>query len=579
MRRLRYPRALRNALTASAALAFACSLPLFAAKPDAPSQTQTKDDTTAPAPATTPAEKAKPAAAKGKPKNAKAAGKRQEARQTVSDLLQVPPAISAKSKVKPEVNATAAKIDELVATKLAAEKIAPNAEITDETFVRRIYLDVMGRVPSQTETLAFLASKEPNKRAKLIDKLLSSDGYVQNFFNFWADVLRVKNGILPGGQGRDAGAAYIKYVKDSLRANKPYDRMVREMLTADGSTYENGAIGYYLRDYQMPLDNMAVTTQIFLGTQMVCAQCHNHPFDKWSQMDYFQMAAHSNGMTGVNNLSNQADVERFMTAQGITGQDRRPMNKAITEIIFRLRFNHVYALDRQLKLPTDYQYKDAKPGTRIEPMIPASFSKDGKIVKDGEEPILAYSQWMTAKENPRFTLVVANRLWKKVFGMGVIDPVDELTDSTVPSNPQLMELLDQTMKDLDYDMKSYLRILFNTKTYQRAAHTQDVELGSAYHFPGPLLRRMTAEQIWDSLVTLMKDNPDEASQETYLETMRGLTRIEWMDRTVGALTPAELVDGAKQVAEYQKVLTADVQARTAALKDSKDEAVIREAKS
>ncbi|QIF05443.1 DUF1549 domain-containing protein [Roseimicrobium sp. ORNL1] len=579
MRKIRYPKALRNALTASAVLAFACSL--NAAKPDASAPTA-KDDvkpaTPAPATATAGARAKSPEAKpKKKEKGAKAA-QRREAGQTLTDHLKTPPSISAKSTVKPEVNATAAKIDALVSAKLAAEKIQPNAEITDETFVRRIYLDIAGRVPTKAETETFLQSKETDKRAKLIDRLLASDGYVQNFFNFWADVLRVKTGILPGGQGRDTGNAYIKYVKDSLRVNKPYDRMVRELLTADGSSYENGAIGYYMRDYNMPLDNMAVTTQIFLGTQMVCAQCHNHPFDKWSQMDYYQMAAHSNGMTGVNNLANQADVERFMTTQGIKGEERRPMNKAITEIIFRLRFNHVYALDRTLRLPGDYQYKDAQPKAAIEPMIPASFSKDGKIAKEGEAPILAYSQWMTAKENPRFTLVVANRLWKKVFGMGVIDPVDELTDSTVPSNPQLMEFLEQTMKDVDYDMKSYLRILFNTKTYQRAAFGQDVELGAAYHFPGPLLRRMTAEQIWDSLVTLMKDNPDEASHDTYLETMRGLTRIEWMDRTVTALTPAELIEGAKKVSEYTKELTADVQAKTAALKESKDEEAIRAAK-
>ncbi|RBP35325.1 cytochrome c5 [Roseimicrobium gellanilyticum] len=572
MRKIRYPKVLRNALTASAVLAFACSL--NAAKPDAAAKEDAKPATPATAEAAAKPAEAKP---KKKEKGAKAA-QRREGGQTLTDHLKTPPSISAKSTVKPEVQATAAKIDELVAAKLADEKIQPNAEITDETFVRRIYLDIAGRVPTKAETEAFLQSKETDKRAKLIDKLLAGDGYVQNFFNFWADVLRVKTGILPGGQGRDTGNSYIKYLKDSLRANKPYDRLVRELLTADGSSYENGAIGYYMRDYNMPLDNMAVTTQIFLGTQMVCAQCHNHPFDKWSQMDYYQMAAHSNGMTGVNNLANQADVERFMTSQGIKGDDRRPMNKAITEIIFRLRFNHVYALDRTLRLPTDYQYKDAQPKAAIEPMIPASFSKDGKIAKEGEAPILAYSQWMTAKENPRFTLVVANRLWKKVFGMGVIDPVDELTDSTVPSNPQLMEFLEKTMKDVDYDMKSYLRILFNTKTYQRAAFGQDVELGATYHFPGPLLRRMSAEQIWDSLVTLMKENPDEASPDTYLETMRGLTRIEWMDRTVTALTPAELIEGAKKVSEYSKELTADVQAKTAALKESKDEEAIRAAK-
>jgi len=197
--------------------------------------------------------------------------------------LETPPSLSPKSTEKPELAATAAKIDELVSKKLAAEKIKPNALTTDEVFVRRIYLDTVGRVPTKAETLAFLDSKEADKRAKLIDQLLSGDGYVQNFFNFWADVLRIKNGLLPGGQGREAGAAYIQWLKDSLRENKPYDVMVREMLTADGGTYEDGAVGFYLRDYQMPLDNMAVTTQIFLGTQMVCAQCHNHPFDKWSQ--------------------------------------------------------------------------------------------------------------------------------------------------------------------------------------------------------------------------------------------------------------------------------------------------------
>ena len=224
------------------------------------------------------------------------------------------------------------------------------------------------------------------------------------------DGFRIKNGILPGGQGRDAGAAYIQWLKNSLRVNKPYDRMVRELLTADGATYEDGAVGYYLRDNNMQLDNMAITTQIFLGTQMVCAQCHNHPFDKWTQMDYYQMAAHTNGMTGNNNLANQADVLRFLSQSGLSSDERRDVSRAFTEILFRLRFNHITALDRALKLPHDYQYTDAKPNTRIEPMIPASFSKEGRITQEGQSPVEAYSQWMTSKDNPRFTLVVANRL-------------------------------------------------------------------------------------------------------------------------------------------------------------------------
>ncbi len=496
--------------------------------------------------------------------------------------LQTPPAWGPKTEpTSASAQDLAAKIDELVETKLKAEKIQPNATTSDEVFLRRIYVDITGRIPTKAEALAFLESKEEGKRAKLIDKLLASDGYVQNYFNFWADVLRVKNGIAPGGQGREGGAAYIQWLKDSLRKNTPYDVMVRQLLTADGATYENGATGFYLRDMGMPLDNMAVTTQVFLGTQMVCAQCHNHPFDKWSQMDYFQMAAHSNGMAATNNLANAADVNRFMAKANIAPGERKEIQKAFSEILFRLRFNHVFAFDRTLKLPTDYQYKDAKPNAAVKPMIPASFSKEGNIVKDGEAPILAYSQWMTSKENPRFTLVVANRLWKKVMGMGVIDPVDDLTDSTVPSNPALMEFLEKSMKDVNYNMKAYLRALFNSKTYQREAHTADVEPGSMYHFPGPLLRRMTAEQVWDSIVAMIKDNPDEPSHATYLDTMQMLTKVEWLDRTILVQTPEDLVEGARKIAAYQKELTAEVQAKSAALKTAKgndDEAAIRAAK-
>ncbi|HEY2573018.1 MAG TPA: DUF1553 domain-containing protein, partial [Verrucomicrobiaceae bacterium] len=285
-----------------------------------------------------------------------------------------------------------------------------------------------------------------------------------------------------------------------------------------------------------------------------CAQCHNHPFDKWTQMDYYQIAAHTFGMTGTNNLSNQSEVLKAMAKMGMSGEEKRDLQKAFTEILFQLRYNHTVAYDRVIRLPADYKYPDGAPNKPVEPVIPASFTKDGKITKDGEHPVVAYARWSTSKDNPRFSLVIANRLWKKVMGMGVIEPVDELTDSTVPSNPALMEFLEQTMKDVNYDLKAFVRVLLNTKTYQRDAFTKDVELGAQYYFPGPLLRRMTAEQIWDSLVGLYKDNPDEASHETYLETQHLLTKVEWMDRTLNNQTTEELIDGAKQIAAYQKEL-------------------------
>ncbi|HEY1085064.1 MAG TPA: DUF1549 domain-containing protein, partial [Prosthecobacter sp.] len=510
----------------------------------------------------------------------------------------------AKEMTQAEIQAKASEIDRLVAARLEKEKIQPNAPVTDDVFVRRIYLDIAGRIPTLKETTDFLADTAADKRAKLIDALLDSDGYVQNFANYWGDILRVKS-QLTMGNSQPAGAAYGNWVREALRANKPYDEMVHEMVTAKGKTYENGAVGFYIRDYNMPLDNMAVTTQVFLGTSMVCAQCHNHPFDKWTQMDYYQMAAHSYGMTGSNGLSNPLLANAFYGRNGAVkgkkkkekgGGDammmgdaamgalvRKDAARAMNEILRPLRYNTVLdqSSSKPLRLPHDYQYSDAKPKQVIEPLIPASFSKDGNIVQDGQQPIMAYGSWMTSKDNPRFTLVIANRLWKKAMGMGLIEPVDEITDSTVPSNPQLMTFLEETMKSMDYDMKAYLRMIFNSATYQRAAYAKDVELGEVYHFPGPLLRRMSAEQIWDSMVALYKPAPDTPSLSAAVERETSIRRVEWLDRSLNALTPQELAAGAAQVVAVQKQLSADVrkaQEDIAEATKNKDEAAIRAAK-
>ncbi len=488
-----------------------------------------------------------------------------------------------------------AEIDNRVNANLTKNKVEPLKPASDEVFVRRIHLDIIGRIPTLKETTEFLKDPSADKRTRLINALMASDGYVQNFANYWSDILRVKS-TLTTGNSQPAGAAYTKWLRDALEKNKAYDVMVRELLTANGKTYENGAVGFYIRDYNMPLDNMAVTTQVFLGTSMVCAQCHNHPFDKWTQMDYYQMAAHSNGMTSTNGLSNPLLAKAFygsgkknkkggdaMAAKLPAGLERKDVGKAMNEILRPLRYNTVLdnSATRPLNLPHDYQYSDAKPKQMIEPVIPASFSKDGKIVKEGANPIQAYAKWMSSKENPRFTLVIANRLWKKVMGLGLIEPVDEITDSTVPSNPQLMTYLENLMKELNYDMKAFLTILYNTASYQRAAYAKDVELGEVYHFPGPLLRRMSAEQIWDSMVTLHKPSPDTPSLESQINRDITIRQVEWLDRALNALTPEELAAGAAKVAQIQRQLSADVRKAQTDLMEAtknKDDDAIRAAK-
>ncbi len=514
--------------------------------------------------------------------------------------LALPASISAASI---DLKATAAKIDALVDAQLAKEKITPNKQGNDEIFVRRVYLDVVGRIPTLKETTEFLADTASDKRARLIDALIASEGYVQNFYNYWADILRLKTQMVGGGQSLPAFYAYSRWLKDSLRENKPYDQFVREVVTADGKTYENGAVGFYIRDYNMPLDNMAVTTQVFLGTSMVCAQCHDHPFDKWTQMDYYQMAAHTYGMTGSNGLTNPllaeaiygggtkaskkekkgygAPISKFDMPEGV---ERRDVSRAMTEILRPLRYNTVLdSSDRKpLRLPGDYQYSDAKPKQLITPFIPASFSKDGNITKEGANPVDSYAKWMASKDNPRFTTVIANRLWRKLMGHGIIEPVDEITDSTVPSNPALMTFLEETMKAVDYDMKAYLSAILNSAAYQREAYTKDVQLGEVYHFPGPLLRRMSSEQIWDSMVALYKPGADQPSIETKVAAEVSIRRIEWLDRALNSLEPKELQAYTVKVALKQKELAAEVRAaqeKMEAASKSKDENAIREAKS
>ena len=514
--------------------------------------------------------------------------------------LALPVSISAASI---DLKATAARIDELVDAQLTKEKITPNKQASDEVFVRRVYLDVVGRIPTLKETTEFLASTESDKRAKLIDELIASEGYVQNFYNYWADILRLKTQMVGGGQSLPAFYAYSRWLKDSLRENKPYDQFVREVVTADGKTYENGAVGFYIRDYNMPLDNMAVTTQVFLGTSMVCAQCHDHPFDKWTQMDYYQMAAHTYGMTGSNGLTNPllanaiygsgtksskkekkgygAPISKFDMPEGV---DRKDVSRAMTEILRPLRYNTVLdsSARRPLRLPSDYQYTDAKPKQVITPFIPASFSKDGNITKEGTNPVDAYAEWMASKDNPRFTTVIANRLWRKLMGHGLIEPVDEITDSTVPSNPALMTFLEETMKSVNYDMKAYLSAILNSAAYQREAYTKDVELGEVYQFPGPLLRRMSSEQIWDSMVALYKPGADQPSIDTKVAAEVSIRRIEWLDRALNSLEPKELQACTVKVAMKQRELAAEVrtaQEKMEAASKSKDENAIREAKS
>jgi tetratricopeptide (TPR) repeat protein len=399
--------------------------------------------------------------------------------------------------------AAAKKIDALVAANYPQHKVTPMPPTSDAEFVRRIYLDIAGRIPTYREVTTFLHSREPDKRTKLIDNLLGSDDYALHFFNYWADVFRYRDTL-----GRDVrGEPWRQWIKQSLAENKPWDDMVREMLTAEGLAWENPATGYLQRDPGMPLDVVNNTVRIFLGTRIGCAQCHNHPFDSWTQRQFFEAAAFMFGtgtrVGGGDTRFFPADPVKRLRAEFVAleqeEEDRRrgsyPFDRHVIVNMMVVHDN----LTKKLTLPANYAYDDAKPGTVVEPK--ALFSPELRP-EPGETPRQSFTRWLTAPDNPRFALTIANRLWKQAFGAGQIEPEDDMSDATVAENPALMAMLEKLIRDLDFDMKEFLRIVYNTEVYQRQAYNGEVAPGVPYHFPGPLLRRMTAEQAWDSILTL-----------------------------------------------------------------------------
>jgi hypothetical protein len=393
--------------------------------------------------------------------------------------------------------ASSRQIDKLVEAGYAKHKVKPNSPVSDEVFLRRIYLDLVGRIPSFEEASRFLESTDPDKRSKLIDRLLDSEGYVSHQYNYWADLLRIqtRNRYAPS-------QPYIDYVKDFLRQDKPYDQFVRELLTAEGYTWDNGAAGYYLRDPGMPLDNLSNTVQVFLGTQLVCAQCHDHPFDSWTQKQYYELAAFTYGID-TRDRSNPKYVElrKMRRNADMDREVYRSANRILRPLAYR-----VNETNRQLRLPPDYAYPDAKPKSVV---TPATIFGEKVTVKPGESRKEAFARWLTSPKNPRFTTAIANRLWKRAMGVGVIEPVDDFRRGADPSNPELMAYLTQLMIDLKYDLKQYYRILYNTKTYQREVTAGDRDEEQPYYFPGPVLRRMSAEQLWDSLLAMTIPDVDE----------------------------------------------------------------------
>lgn len=455
-------------------------------------------------------------------------------------------------------------IDAILQKAYAKHEVTPLPAADDATLVRRAYLAIAGRIPSYEETLAYLENDDSAKLSALVDHLLDSPAHDSATFNWWADLLRLQT-RQRGGNQVGAGEAYVHWVKDAVRQNLPFDEVARRLITAEGYPWEDGAVGYYLRDAGMPLDNMSNTTQVFLGTQMVCAQCHNHPFDKWTQMEYYKMAAYTYGVRDRVNNPKQRELQQafYAKTRGLSREERakltrsrefQQLRRATGEMMRPLQYG-ADRTERKLQLPHDYQYEDAKPKDVI---AAAPIFGQAIAPAEGEDAVDAYAQWMTASDNPRFTKVIANRMWKRVFGVGVFEPVDDLRDDTVPSNPELLEHLEALMVRLDYDLKQFARVLYNVKAFSREASAEEITVDKPYHFPGPALARMSAEQLWDSFVTLALPYPD----ERLLDRARLDYRMEQLavyEEKMEKLDAKKLTGLAKKGAKASKAIAAKME--------------------
>jgi len=378
-------------------------------------------------------------------------------------------------------------VDEAVFNKLKLLGIPPSGLCDDATFLRRVYLDITGTLPTESQVSAFLNDSSPEKRNLVIDELLDSPEYADFFANKWNSILRNKK-----RQGEDVAGTYAfhQWIRDSVYENKPYDQMVREIVTASGDPEINPAVIWYreVSDSSQQVEDVA---QLFLGVRIQCAKCHHHPFEKWSQNDYYGMAAFFSRI-GKKNLpaeSNRRIREKRLFHNEGVATARNPRNNA-----------------------------SLKPqGLGSEPFeIPAD-----------RDPRFYLAKWMAEPENPFFARSLTNRYWKHFFSRGIVEPEDDMRETNPPSNPELLTALSEHFVKSGFDMKELVRTICRSSTYQLTALPNEFNLKDKQNYSRYYPKRLTAESLYDGFHQVT------ASTQSYSGLPAGTRAISLPDASVG----------------------------------------------
>jgi hypothetical protein len=349
-------------------------------------------------------------------------------------------------------------VDDLVFAKLKTIGIPPSSIADDGTFIRRATLDITGRLPTATEMKSFIASKAPNKRADLIGGLLDSPEYADYFANKWSALFRNQRTQPTYARGTHL---FWQWIRDSIADNKPYHQLVREVLVAAGDIEENPAVAWY-RQLKEEKQQMEDAAQLFLGTRMQCAQCHHHPFEKWSQQDYYGLSAFF------------ANVGRKTSS--FTGE----------ELIY-----HKRGEAKSLNIRTK------------QPVLPTSLGGNALKLKPEQDPRRALADWMSAKDNPFFAHTLVNRYWKHFFNRGLVEPEDDMRETNPPVNPELLSALATDFVKSGYDLKRLIRTITTSTTYQLSATPNVHNAKDRQNFSRYYPKRLNAEVLYDAVSTLL----------------------------------------------------------------------------
>ncbi len=361
------------------------------------------------------------------------------------------------------------------------EKITPAGRSSDSVFLRRVYLDLVGIVPTYADTTAFLKDSDPQKREKLIDKLLADPRYGPQQAHVWDLILFGRNPQNSFDTRKHDG--FTKWFADQFAKDVPYDRIVQKILTAE----EQGSEMFYVQYKNAPEEAANAVSRVFLGTQLQCARCHDHPFEHWTQKDFFGMAGFFVRLVVIDGGGPEGK-KKFKIAEKSTG-----------DVLFA------------------GSVKELKPGMKGDPVKPKFLGgielKEPEMPKGFKEPELkgkgappkpAFSRkeklvdWLTANENPYFAKAIANRVWSQMMGRGFVHPVDDLSEKNVPTHPELLKAIERGIVEHKFDMKWLLREILNSEAYQVADSGPITEAMPRY-YERARVRPLSAEELMVSL--------------------------------------------------------------------------------